>query len=275
MPVLATGTPACACPAAAAIDAPGCVQRHHGDSRLFHELERAPGVDKSKGMDSYDYVLTYEAITIDSRFMWRARTPHGYYWKTFDIFTQGESDYERWHIDQAYRNGHVTYPFWANPIPKFVANQGGTTPEHLSYVATLPLGAYSFDTRGSVGRYTGADGPQQSAEEVIFSLPNGLQGYVLFGAWNHRGRSPGVGRGTYFGPGAPAGPRYHHYMFELYALSATWTCPPTPHAPSCSTPSRTSSSARPLTWADSGNSRPTLQDEPAKGLRPLMSQPIR
>jgi Raf kinase inhibitor-like YbhB/YbcL family protein len=29
----------------------------------------------------------------------------------------------------------------------------------------------------------------------------------------------GVGRGNYFGPGAPAGPRYHHYAFELYALS--------------------------------------------------------
>jgi hypothetical protein len=28
-----------------------------------------------------------------------------------------------------------------------------------------------------------------------------------------------VGRGTYFGPGAPAGSRYHHYVFELYALS--------------------------------------------------------
>ena len=53
-------------------------------------------------------------------------------------------------------------------------------------MATLPLGAYSFDTRGTVGRYTGVDGPQQSAEEVIFTLPNGLQGYVLFGAWNQR-----------------------------------------------------------------------------------------
>ena len=29
----------------------------------------------------------------------------------------------------------------------------------------------------------------------------------------------GVGRGNYFGPGAPAGARYHHYVFELYALS--------------------------------------------------------
>ena len=30
----------------------------------------------------------------------------------------------------------------------------------------------------------------------------------------------GVGRGSYFGPGAPAGPRYHHYVCELFALSA-------------------------------------------------------
>jgi hypothetical protein len=82
--------------------------------------------------------------------------------------------------------GHVTYPFWANLIPKFIANQGGTTPGDLSYVASLPLGNYSFDTRGTVGAYTGADGPQQSAEELIFSLPNGLQGYVLLGTWNQR-----------------------------------------------------------------------------------------
>jgi len=27
------------------------------------------------------------------------------------------------------------------------------------------------------------------------------------------------GRGAYAGPGAPAGPRYHHYVFELYALN--------------------------------------------------------
>ena len=97
-----------------------------------HELERELGVDKSKGMDSYDYVLTYEAITVDSRFLWRARQASGgYYWKTWDIFTQGSAD-----IDNAYRSGDVTYPFWANPIRKFISNQGGTTPEDLSYVAS-------------------------------------------------------------------------------------------------------------------------------------------
>lgn len=95
------------------------------------ELERELGVDKSRGMDSYDYMVTYEAITVDSRFMWRAKSRDGYYWKTFDILTQGESDFERWNIDQAYKIGDVTYPFWSHPIPKFIKNQGGTTPEDL------------------------------------------------------------------------------------------------------------------------------------------------
>jgi phosphatidylethanolamine-binding protein (PEBP) family uncharacterized protein len=39
------------------------------------------------------------------------------------------------------------------------------------------------------------------------------------------GGTAGVGRGTYFGPGAPAGPRCHHYLFELYALSKTLDLP--------------------------------------------------
>jgi Raf kinase inhibitor-like YbhB/YbcL family protein len=29
------------------------------------------------------------------------------------------------------------------------------------------------------------------------------------------------GRNAYLGPGAPWGPRYHHYVFELYSLSST------------------------------------------------------
>jgi hypothetical protein len=119
-------------------------------------------------MDSHDYMVTRKPITIDSRFYWRARTKNGgYYWKTFDIFTQGSTD-----IDQAWREGNVTCPFWSHPIPKFVSNQGGTKPEDLSYVAILELGKYSFDPKGSVGHYTGKDGPQQ--------------GYELLGAWRQR-----------------------------------------------------------------------------------------
>lgn len=36
-----------------------------------------------------------------------------------------------------------------------------------------------------------------------------------------------TGQNAYFGPGAPAGPRYHHYVFELYALSANLDLPAT------------------------------------------------
>ncbi len=141
----------------------------------FWMFEQELGVDKSKGIDSYDYMVTRKAITIDSRFYYRAQTPNGYYWKTFDIFTEGGGD-----IDAQYAAGKVSMPMWQQPIPKFIKEQGGTTPEDLTYVAMLPLGSYQQ------AKYTGAAGGQASAEEVIWSLPNGLQAYAIFGAWAQR-----------------------------------------------------------------------------------------
>jgi len=35
------------------------------------------------------------------------------------------------------------------------------------------------------------------------------------------------GQNNYMGPGAPAGPRFHHYVFELYALNGTLDLPET------------------------------------------------
>jgi Raf kinase inhibitor-like YbhB/YbcL family protein len=35
------------------------------------------------------------------------------------------------------------------------------------------------------------------------------------------------GQANYMGPGAPAGPRYHHYVFELYGLNANLDLPAT------------------------------------------------
>jgi mono/diheme cytochrome c family protein len=141
----------------------------------FWMFETELGVDKSKGVDSYDYMVTQRAITIDGRFYYRAQTPNGYYWKTFDIFTAGDTD-----IEKQYAAGKVTMPMWQQPIPKFIKEQGGTTPQDLTYVAMLPLGSYAD------GKYTGAAGGQASAEEVIWSLPNGLQAYAIFGAWAQR-----------------------------------------------------------------------------------------
>ena len=36
-----------------------------------------------------------------------------------------------------------------------------------------------------------------------------------------------AGQNAYFGPGAPPGPRFHHYTFEIYALSANLDLPNT------------------------------------------------
>jgi Raf kinase inhibitor-like YbhB/YbcL family protein len=36
-----------------------------------------------------------------------------------------------------------------------------------------------------------------------------------------------AGQNTYFGPGAPPGPRYHHYTFEIYALDGNLDLPST------------------------------------------------
>jgi Raf kinase inhibitor-like YbhB/YbcL family protein len=36
-----------------------------------------------------------------------------------------------------------------------------------------------------------------------------------------------AGQNAYFGPGAPPGPRYHHYVFEIYALGENLDLPAT------------------------------------------------
>lgn len=36
-----------------------------------------------------------------------------------------------------------------------------------------------------------------------------------------------AGQNSYFGPGAPPGPRYHHYVFEFYALNDSLDLPET------------------------------------------------
>jgi Raf kinase inhibitor-like YbhB/YbcL family protein len=40
-----------------------------------------------------------------------------------------------------------------------------------------------------------------------------------------------TGQNAYMGPGAPPGPRYHHYVFEVYALSAKLDLPATASRP--------------------------------------------
>jgi Raf kinase inhibitor-like YbhB/YbcL family protein len=63
---------------------------------------------------------------------------------------------------------------------------------------------------------------------IVWNIPasaGGIpEGSVPAGAVVGRGIT---GQNQYFGPGAPAGPRYHHYVFELYALNANLDLPNT------------------------------------------------
>jgi hypothetical protein len=145
------------------------------------ELEKELGVIKTDDIKSYQYVVVEQAITIDSRMMFRARrNDAGFYWKTFDIFTGSKQ----------------IFPFWDHPIPKYVSS-AGATPKDLSLMASLlqptnnqemPAGCNASGS-GSFSlctTYTGDSGVQQSASEVIWDLPNGLQGYAIYGGLNQR-----------------------------------------------------------------------------------------
>ena len=166
------------------------------------QLEDELGVDKSHGMDSYDYMISFDAITVDSRLLWRANTKSGgSYWKTWDVFSGQLAGGDR-SIFDVYKEGgaDIRFPWWANPIPVFVdPNVDRPDTRTWSFIASLaePFGTIPAgcdpqpNYSGIAGFYncrhfTGTGGIQQSAEEIIWTLPNGLQGYMLGGAFNQR-----------------------------------------------------------------------------------------
>jgi Raf kinase inhibitor-like YbhB/YbcL family protein len=83
--------------------------------------------------------------------------------------------------------------------------------------------------------------------DIDVALNNGTDDVLHWIAWNipvsangwpEGSLPPGSVQGlnmrkanNYMGPGAPAGPRYHHYVFELYALNANLDLPPTAGRP--------------------------------------------
>ncbi|MCC6202205.1 MAG: YbhB/YbcL family Raf kinase inhibitor-like protein [Gammaproteobacteria bacterium] len=78
--------------------------------------------------------------------------------------------------------------------------------------------------------------------DLDVSIGGGTDDVLHWMAWNIPAAAGGIPEGKlpdgavnaqnmmrqqgYMGPGAPAGPRYHHYVFELYALSANLDLPP-------------------------------------------------
>jgi Raf kinase inhibitor-like YbhB/YbcL family protein len=79
--------------------------------------------------------------------------------------------------------------------------------------------------------------------DIDVALQGGTNDVLHWIAWNIPASAGGIpegglpdgsvqgrniaGQNAYFGPGAPPGPRYHHYVFELYALNANLDLPAT------------------------------------------------
>jgi hypothetical protein len=77
--------------------------------------------------------------------------------------------------------------------------------------------------------------------DIDVALMNGTGDVLHWMAWNIPASAKGIpegklpegsvngknitGQNAYMGPGAPPGPRYHHYVFELYALNAKLDLP--------------------------------------------------
>src|SRR5690606_12187935 len=106
------------------------------------EMERSLEVDISKGMDSYDYLITSDAITVDSRLTWRAKRPDGHwYYKSWDVFSGDLASGRDKSIFDVYRDEtgrDIRFPWWANPIPKFVKwREVANDNTSFSFIASL------------------------------------------------------------------------------------------------------------------------------------------
>lgn len=176
------------------------------------EFERNIGVDNSQGMDSYDYIIVKDAITVDSRLLWRAKTERGgWYYKSYDVFSGQLASGGDKSIFDVYADASgqdIRFPWWANPIPKFVQWKGvGDDNTHFSHLAALnqawegsdfagfistsspgcnPVNGFAGGNFKNCRNYTGRGGFMQGANEIIYDLPNGLQGYFLTGGENQR-----------------------------------------------------------------------------------------
>ena len=130
---------------------------------------------------------------------------------------------------------------------------GFNLPPLLMQTEAFPDGGIvppKFTGRGGVQpafKFSGAPDGTVSYAIIFHDLDVALQGntgdVLHWLAWNIPAAAGGIPEGKlpegsvqgnniagqpgYFGPGAPAGPRYHHYVFELYALNANLDLPAT------------------------------------------------
>ncbi len=111
-------------------------------------------------------------------------------------------------------------------VPQKYAGRGGVQPDFT--FSNAPDGTVTYaiilhDVDVAIGGGTG-----DVLHWMAWNIPasaNGIpEGKLPEGSVNGKNM---MGMNAYMGPGAPAGPRYHHYVFELYALNAKLDLPDT------------------------------------------------
>jgi Raf kinase inhibitor-like YbhB/YbcL family protein len=115
-------------------------------------------------------------------------------------------------------------------VPAKYSNAGGSTMPAFK-ITNIPMGTVSFavifhDIEPSIG-----NPPGDVLHALFWNVPAASAGWPegpQDGSKMPAGTVMGnniTGKPIYMGPGAPAGPRYHHYIFEVYALNANLDLP--------------------------------------------------
>jgi Raf kinase inhibitor-like YbhB/YbcL family protein len=116
-------------------------------------------------------------------------------------------------------------------VPAKYSNAGGSTIPAFK-ITGAPMTAVSFavifhDIEPTVG-----NPPNDVLHAMFWNVPAASNGWPE-GPQTGEKMPAGTVMGfnmqkkpVYMGPGAPAGPRYHHYIFEVYALNANLDIPP-------------------------------------------------
>jgi Raf kinase inhibitor-like YbhB/YbcL family protein len=116
-------------------------------------------------------------------------------------------------------------------VPAKYSNAGGSTMPGFK-ITNVPMGTVSFavifhDIEPNIG-----NPPNDVLHAMFWNVPAAAAGWPEVpntGASLPAGSVMGFNiqkKPVYMGPGAPAGPRYHHYIFEVYALNANLDLPP-------------------------------------------------
>ena len=116
-------------------------------------------------------------------------------------------------------------------VPAKYANAGGSTIPGFK-ITNIPMGTVSFAVIFHDMEVNFGNPPEDVLHAMFWNVPAAAAGWPEgpnTGASMPMGTVMGFNiqkKPVYFGPGAPAGPRYHHYVWEVYALNANLDIPP-------------------------------------------------